>query len=67
MGDPYATVTKVIVGQAQNGISTTTGTLAEKINNYIETLDDDDNTILWFEVEPLKGHTVQVTIVSEDL
>ena len=62
----YITVTKLIVGRATDDDSTTAGSLAAKINDYIETLDSTTGDILQFEVTQMKGHDVLVTIVATD-
>ena len=61
----YNTLTKIIVGTVPSGTedSGTTGTLAEKINTFWQTLDSSSGTVQNMTSVNLGGHTVAVIIV----
>ena len=61
----YNTLTKIIVGTIPNGTedSGTTGTLAEKINTFWQTLDTSSGAVQSMTSVKLGGHTVAVIIV----
>ncbi len=61
----YNTLTKIIVGTISNGTedSSSSGTLAEQINTFWQTLDSSSGTVQSMTAVPLAGHTVAVIIV----
>ena len=61
----YNTLTKIIVGTIPTGTqdSGTTGTLAEKINTFWQTLDSGSGAVQSMTSVKLSGYTVAVIIV----
>ena len=61
----YNTLTKIIVGTLPNGTedSSSSGTLAEKINTFWQTLDTSSGAVQRMTAVPVAGHTVAVIIV----
>ncbi len=61
----YNTVTKIIVGTVPGGTqdSSSTGTLAEKINTFWQTLDSSNNTVQSMSSVMVAPYTVAVIIV----
>ena len=61
----YNTLTKIIVGTIPTGTqdSGTTGTLAEKINTFWQTLDSSSGAVQSMTSVKLSGYTVAVIIV----
>ena len=61
----YNTLTKIIVGTLPNGTedSSSSGTLAEKINTFWQTLDTSSGAVQSMTAVPVAGHTVAVIIV----
>ena len=61
----YNTLTKIIVGTSAQGTedSGTTGTLAEQINTFWQTLDTSSGAVQSMTSVQLSGHTVAVIIV----
>ena len=61
----YNTLTKIIVGTIVQGTedSGTTGTLAEQINTFWQTLDTSSGAVQSMTSVQLSGHTVAVIIV----
>ena len=62
----YKTITKNLIIRPDNSVSTTVGSSAAIINDYIETLDSTSGTILWIETTELVGGDVLVTIISTE-
>ena len=62
----YKTVTRTLIIRADDSVSTTAGSSAEAVNDYIESLDSGTHPILHLKVTQLNGHDILVTIVSTE-
>ena len=61
----YNTTTKVIITEINDDSDQVAGSLAKVVNDYIQTLDKDSNTILWVETCMIDRTRLAYIIVHE--